>query len=462
MKYRLMGRSGLRVSELCLGTMTFGEDWKFGAAKEEARTMFEAYCQTGGNFIDCANTYTNGTSEKLVGEFIRKDRSHFVLSTKYSLSTNPDEINAGGNHRKSLRHAVEESLQRLNTDYIDVLWIHAWDELTPIDETMRALDDLVRSGKVLYIGASNMPAWIISQAQTLAELKCWSHFIGIQAEYSLIERSTEYELLPMASSHGISVLGWAPLGGGVLSGTYIMQGAEVYIGDTRRGAWLNKDRINHHTMAIAKEVQSIAAEIGCTSSQVALSWVHRNGKGVIPIIGARTLQQCKENLASLNTGLTAEHLRRLNQISAIEPPFPQKFLHSQPLRKALFGNCENLLNKESQSRIEICSEIHAIATIMAKPEKRDILAAAFREILERVRSKNGCLEYDLANPLQVQATGEKPVNDNEVILIERWQNRETLEAHLADAEYQTWFNEVIRPFIESASMQILQKESRSA
>lgn len=457
MHYRLMGKSGLRVSEICLGTMTFGEDWKFGAAKEEAKAIFDAYCEAGGNFIDCANIYTNGTSESFIGEFVQAERRHFVLSGKYSLSTDADKINAGGNHRKSLRHAVEDSLKRLNTDYIDILWVHAWDGMTPIEETMRALDDLVRAGKILYIGASNMPAWVAAKAYMLAELRGWSSFIGLQAEYSLIERSAEHELLPMAEHSGMAVLGWAPLGGGVLGGNYRLQGTEVHIEDTSRGAWLNRERIDHQNMAVAQEVQIIAAETGSTPSQVALAWIRQNGRGVIPIMGARTLKQCHENLAALNIHLSEEHLTKLEQVSASEPLFPQKFLASPPFRRALFGQCEALLQKTPQKRNAANkTEIHAIATITAKPEKRAALAEAFRISFPQTRKKAGCLEYDFANPLQMEATGSRQANDNEIVLIERWQSREALESHLSDAGYRAWFNQ-IRPFIESASMQVLQK-----
>lgn len=460
MKYKILGRSGLRVSELCLGTMTFGEDWKFGASREVSRAIFDAYSNEGGNFIDAANTYTNGTSEKLVGEFIRQERRNFILSTKYSLSTDHHAINAGGNHRKSLRHAVEDSLQRLDTDYIDILWVHAWDGLTPIDETMRALDDLVRAGKVLYIGASNMPAWVVSQAQTMAELKGWSRFIGLQTEYSLIERSAEHELLPMAEALGIGVLGWAPLGGGVLTGKYVLHETEVRFDDTARGGWLNKERIDHRTMSIATEVQAMAGVLQSTPSQVALAWMRQNGRNVIPIIGARTLKQCEENLASLDVRLTDAQIQKLDALSASAPLFPQKFLESRPLRQALFGNHEDTIQNApaAQRRDDPQAEIHAVATIQAKAGKRADLAAAFRDILEKVKSKNGCIEYDLATPLEMEATGSKPANGNEIILVERWKNRESLESHLADTEYRDWFN-TIRPLIETASMTILQKDA---
>ena len=215
MRYKLLGKSGLRVSELCLGTMTFGQDWGSmlaGASKEESRKIFDLFVEEGGNFIDTANIYQKGTSEKYVGEFVAYKRDEFVIATKYTISTNPDDPNASGNHRKNLVQSVEASLKRLNTSYIDLLWIHVWDPLTPIEEAMRALDDLVRSGKILYVGISDAPAWVVSQANTIADLRGWSYFRGIQIMYSLIERTPERELLPMAHALDIGVTGgqlWA-------------------------------------------------------------------------------------------------------------------------------------------------------------------------------------------------------------------------------------------------------------
>src|SRR6188472_3405035 len=220
MKYSLLGKSGLRVSELCLGAMTFGEEWGWGASKEECHKIFNAYVDAGGNFIDTANKYTEGTSEKYIGEFIESDRDRFVLATKYTSNTRRGDPNAGGNHRKNMTQSLEASLKRLNTDYIDLYWVHAWDPLTPIEEMMRALDDMVRAGKILYIGISDAPAWIVSQANTVANLRGWTEFTGLQIEYSLIERTPERELLPMASALDIGVTAWSPLGGGVLTGKY--------------------------------------------------------------------------------------------------------------------------------------------------------------------------------------------------------------------------------------------------
>ena len=193
MRYKLLGRTGLRVSELCLGTMTFGEEWGWGASKEASRAIFDAFADAGGNFVDTANLYTGGTSETFVGEFLKGRRGRFVLATKYTLNMAPDDPNGGGNHRKNLVQSLDASLKRIGTDYIDLYWVHAWDGMTPLEETMRALDDVVRAGKVLYVGISDAPAWVVSRANTLAELKSWSPFAALQIQYNLADRTPERE-----------------------------------------------------------------------------------------------------------------------------------------------------------------------------------------------------------------------------------------------------------------------------
>jgi aryl-alcohol dehydrogenase-like predicted oxidoreductase len=220
MKYRLLGNSGLRVSEVALGTMTFGDDWGWGTAKDEARKVYDAFREAGGNFIDTANIYTNGTSESFLGEFMEGRRQSVVLATKYTNAFPGTDPNAAGNQRKNMMQAVEASLKRLKTDYIDLYWVHIWDQITPVEEVMRGLDDLVRAGKILYTGISDAPAWWIAQANTLAHLRGWSPFVGLQIEYSLIERTVERELIPMANALNIGVTAWSPLAGGVLTGKY--------------------------------------------------------------------------------------------------------------------------------------------------------------------------------------------------------------------------------------------------
>ncbi|AKE63249.1 putative oxidoreductase [Microcystis aeruginosa NIES-2549] len=341
MRYKLLGNSGLRVSELCLGTMTFGEDWGWGSDKEESRAVFQAFAEAGGNFLDTANFYTNGTSETLVGEFVKGDREKWVIATKYSLNTRPGDVNACGNHRKNLFQAVEASLKRLGTDYIDLLWLHIWDSLTPIEEVMRAFDDLVRMGKVLYIGISDSPAWIVSQANTLATLRGWTPFIGLQIEYSLKERTPERELLPMAKALNIGVTAWSPLGGGVLTGKYNQPNPV----DGRLSMTDQPFQILDRDLKIAETVLEIAREIGKSPAQVALNWLRNRPNSVIPIIGARKLSQLQDNLACVDFNLTGEQLQRLDNISAISLGFPHELLASQFVRDILLGGVAAQLDR---------------------------------------------------------------------------------------------------------------------
>jgi len=329
MRYKLLGKSGLRVSELALGTMTFGEDWGWGASKEESRKIFDAYVDAGGNFIDTANRYTNGTSEKFVGEFIASDRGRFVLATKYTLFTQHGDPNAAGNQRKNLVQSLEASLKRLNTDYIDLYWVHAWDFVTPVEEVMRALDDMVRAGKILYVGVSDTPAWIVSRANMLAELRGWTPFVGLQIRYSLIDRAVERDLLPMARALDIAVTPWGALGTGILSGKYNREG-----GSGRVSTWAP---IDPRKLAIAEEVIKIAGEIGRTPSQVALSWVRQQPGVIIPILGAKTLPQVQDNLACVDFKLSDEHLQHLDDVSQIELGFPHDFLAEDGVRDLVFA-----------------------------------------------------------------------------------------------------------------------------
>jgi aryl-alcohol dehydrogenase-like predicted oxidoreductase len=343
MRYKLLGRSGLRVSELCLGAMTFGEEWGWGASMEESRRIFEAYAEAGGNFIDTANYYTNGTSERFVGEFAASERERFVIATKYSLSMRPDDPNAGGNHRKNLVQSLEASLDRLRTDYVDLYWVHAWDPMTPVDELMRALDDAVRAGKVLYAGISDTPAWAVALANTLADLKGWTPFVGLQIPYSLIERTPERDLLPMAEALDLAVTPWGTLGGGVLTGKY--KAGQARPRDTRfsTAAQWGDAFITERNLRIAVETASVAGENGCSPSQVAIAWVRQRQRGVsIPIIGATKVSQLKDNLGALEVRLTPEQLKRLDDASAIELGFPLDFLGGA--RHILYGKTFPLID----------------------------------------------------------------------------------------------------------------------
>jgi len=338
MKYRLLGNSGLRVSEAALGTMTFGEDWGWGTAKDEARKVYDAFREAGGNFIDTANLYTNGTSESFLGEFMDGHRQSVVLATKYTNAFPGTDPNAAGNQRKNMMQAVEASLKRLKTDYIDLYLVHIWDQITPVEEVMRGLDDLVRAGKVLYTGISDAPAWWIAQANTLAQLRGWSPFVGLQIEYSLIERTVERELIPMAKALHIGVTAWSPLAGGVLTGKYHGHGGSSAAASeqARMTTDMAKDFKPEPVRSgrIVAAVKSVSDETGRSMAQVALAWLRYRPVPVVPIIGARKLSQFEDNLASLDLTLSADHLKTLDEASAIELGFPYD-LYAKAMPRAI-------------------------------------------------------------------------------------------------------------------------------
>src|SRR5688500_17296337 len=264
--YHLLGNTGLRVSPLCLGTMTFGKEWGFGAEQAESRRIFEEYASAGGNFIDTAINYNLGTSEEWCGEFLAGNRERFVLATKYTFSTVEGDPNSGGNHRKNMVQSLEQSLRRLKTDYIDLYWLHVWEFRTPVEEVMRAVDDLVRAGKILYFGFSDTPAWKVAQAHTLAGLRGWTGVAAIQVEYSLIERTVERELLPMARELGIGSTPWSPLGAGVLTDKYLDNPEGEGEGTRAKAA---SRRFNDRNTAIATAVREVAQGSGYSAAQVA-------------------------------------------------------------------------------------------------------------------------------------------------------------------------------------------------
>jgi len=339
MRYKLLGKSGLRVSELALGTMTFGEDWGWGASRAESGRIFEAFCQAGGNFIDTSCNYTEGSAEKFVGEFIATDRDSFIVATKYSLrpnSANQNDPNAGGNSRKNLFRSVETSLKRLNTDYIDLLYLHMWEYMTPIEEVMRGLDDLVRQGKVLYIGFSDTPAYIIAKANLLAQFHGLAPVAAIQLPYSLASRDPERELLPYAKEDGIAVTAWGLLSGGVLTGKYRdPQAVKRY------------ESAGERSLSIADQVGEIAREIGCTPAQVAIRWVYQQQEKakIIPILGARTLPQMEENLGTLDLELNSEQLAKIDAISGFRIGFPRDFLMGDEVLHLVHGNTYPLIDR---------------------------------------------------------------------------------------------------------------------
>ena len=342
MRYKLLGKSGLRVSELCLGTMTFGEDWGWGTPEGESRRIFDAFVAAGGNFIDTANVYTMGTSERFLGKFLEGKRDRLVLATKYTSTLETGDPNAGGNHRKSMMRAVEASLRRLNTDHIDLYWLHIWDAVTPIEEVMRGFEDLVRQGKVLHAGISDAPAWIVACGNTLAELRGWTPFVGLQIEYSLAERTPERELLPMARALDIAVTPWGVLKSGVLTGKYNDRppkksdaaSAERRLDSSMSSGFVTMD---HRKRVIAETVVTVAAEIGQTPSQVALAWLRYQPGVTIPIIGARRMSQLEDNLGCLEVTLSSEHLARLDEISRIELGFPHEFYENDLIKDMVFA-----------------------------------------------------------------------------------------------------------------------------
>ena len=326
--YLTLGDSGLRVSPFCLGAMTFGNDWGWGSDVAEATAILSSYFEHGGNFVDTANAYTKGHSEAIIGDYLRKGstgRDRVVIATKFFANLYPGDPNGGGASRKSLTAACEQSLRRLQTDYIDLYWMHLWDRFTPIEETMRALDDLVRAGKVRYIGFSDTPAWKTAQAQVLAQFRGWTPLVALQIEYSLIERTVEGELMPMARELGLGVTPWSPLRGGVLTGKYTRENADT--ADPGRGTRVTAF-FNDRTFVIVDELVRIAKLLETTPAAVALAWVQAKPDVTSTIIGARTLDQLEQNLAGLDLSLEKEHIQALDIVSEPALGFPWAFLQT--------------------------------------------------------------------------------------------------------------------------------------
>lgn len=337
-QYRLLGRSGLRVSPLSLGTMTFGVDG-WGTDLAEADKMIGRYRELGGNFIDTANFYANGESERMLGELLKDHRQQTVIATKYSLSMRPGDPNASGNQRKNMVQAVEDSLRRLNTDYIDLLYLHLWDNRTPAEEILRAFDDLVRAGKLLYVGISDTPAWQVSRLQAIADLRGWSPLVALQVPYNLTERTVEREFMPMAQEMGLGVLPWSPLAGGVLSGKYRREDLNTQNKDmsSRKNINLATGRLTERALDIADVVVSIAEELNQSPAQIALAWTMLNPAVTSPIIGARTFEQFEGNLAALDVQFSDDQIERLNSVSQIENCFPHTMIDT-PTGEMMLGN----------------------------------------------------------------------------------------------------------------------------
>jgi aryl-alcohol dehydrogenase-like predicted oxidoreductase len=325
--YVTLGNSGLRVSPFCLGAMTFGEDWGWGSSVAESEQIMGRFLERGGNFIDTANVYTKGHSEKIIGDFIGRDRARrdrVVIATKFFGNLYPGDANAGGAGRKNIVASCEQSLRRLQTDYIDLYWMHCWDRFTPIEETMRALDDLVASGKVRYIGLSDTPAWKVAQAQTIARFRGWAPLVALQIEYSLLERTVEGELMPMALEMGLGVTPWSPLKSGVLSGKYTRESSATAKAD--RGERVTS-ALNERVFAIIDELQATARALDTTPAAVALAWVQERPGVASTIIGARRIDQLEQNLAALDIVLSSEQVARLDALSKPTLSFPMQFLN---------------------------------------------------------------------------------------------------------------------------------------
>lgn len=350
MRYKLLGRSGLRVSEFCLGAMTFGDDWGWGSSKKESHRIYDAFLEAGGNFIDTADLYTNGTSETFLGEFMAGHREKIVLATKYTNAPPGDDPNSGGNQRKNMMQSLEASLRRLKTDYIDLYWLHIWDFMTPVEEIMRAFDDMVRQGKVLYIGISDAPAWVVSRANMLAELRGWTPFVGLQIEYSLIERTPERELIPMALELDLGVTAWSPLAGGILTGKYA-KGAKGH--DERRlDHPMMKDfvAVDERKQHVVQTVSEVADAVGHSAAQVALSWLRQQPGVVIPIIGARRRAQLEDNLAAADLSLDAVLMDRLNEASRVALGFPHEFFDLPMVQQFAFGGMRDRIDNHRHCR----------------------------------------------------------------------------------------------------------------
>ncbi|WP_409306189.1 aldo/keto reductase [Pectobacterium sp. B1J-3] len=341
MKYTLFGRnSGLRISELALGTGNFGTGWGYGSEKEEARQVFDRYAEAGGNFIDTADAYQFGQSEQIVGECIAAERDRFVVATKYTLGAFPTpDIARTGNSRRNMIASVESSLKRLNTDRIDLLWAHVDDQLTPLEEVVRAFDDLIRAGKIQYAGLSNFPAWRIARADILAELRGWSRIVGIQVEYSLVQRTAERELLPMAEALGLAATLWSPLGGGLLTGKYRQSNEGRLLGFAGRLVHTEQDT------SLLDEVISVSQEHQVKPLHIAIAWLRhkaaRSSTSLIPILGPRTLAQLNDTLTALDVVLSDEQMARLDKVSAISLGTPHNQIASS-LARAQGGNSANI------------------------------------------------------------------------------------------------------------------------
>jgi aryl-alcohol dehydrogenase-like predicted oxidoreductase len=337
MRYRLLGRSGLRVSELFLGAMTFADGFVHGADRTEAARLVDTYVDAGGNVVDTAVNYRDGASEEIVGEVLAGRRDRFVVATKYGVTRDRGDPNAAGSHRKNLRLSLETSLRRLRTDYIDLYYVHLWDHLTPVEETMRALDDAVRAGKVLHLGVSDTPAWVVARANTLVEGRGGTPFVVLQARYGLLSRDAERDLLPAAEALGMSVAAWSPLGGGVLSGSFTRSD-----GPSGHPTRVAAGSISERDLGVARAVQEVADGLGTSPSRVALAWTTARSRAVHPIVGARRLEQLLDNLGAADLTLPSDALARLDAAGEFDVGFPHDFIRD--MQGFVFGEAGALVD----------------------------------------------------------------------------------------------------------------------
>lgn len=337
--YRLLGRSGLKISPMALGTMTFGTEWGFGADEPTSRAIFDRYVDHGGNFIDTANYYTGGTSESFVGRFAQGQRDRLVIATKYTLPMCANDPNSGGNSRRSMVRAVEDSLTRLGSDYIDLLYLHAWDFTTSVEEILRAMDDLVAAGKVVYMGLSDIPAWQASRMQAIADLRGWSPLIAMQLEYNLIERSVERDLVPMSREMGMGIVPWSPLASGLLTGKYKRAelAPESVASGSRAAIATEAGPIPERSFCIIDELKRVATERDTSPAAVALAWLLARPGMAAPLIGARSISQLEANLTALELELTNDQMARLDSVSAVPLGFPHEYLRRSAIQANIYG-----------------------------------------------------------------------------------------------------------------------------
>jgi aryl-alcohol dehydrogenase-like predicted oxidoreductase len=341
MRYTLLGNTGLRVSSLAFGTMTFGDGSGFSADEATSRAMFDLYLDHGGNFVDSANVYGDGKSEQHIGAFMKGKRDRVALATKYTVVTDPSDPNSAGNGRKNLVQSLEKSLRRLDTDYIDLFWLHGWDGITPVDEPIRALDDLMRAGKILHIGYSNHPAWQVSRIDMLAQERGYTRPAAIQVEYNLAQRTPDRDLIPMAEQIGLSVVAWAPLAGGALTGKYLGDGkAGGRIADAK--GFYGKYRGDNGVDRIAQVTVDAAHELGCSPNQLAVAWLLHRSPKLIPLLGARRPDQLADTLDALNIVIPGDILNKLEEASAVDLGFPHDFLRDE--RRHWFSDLDDDLD----------------------------------------------------------------------------------------------------------------------